>query len=53
VWIKSGYYSFKFDRTEILGMIAPIWADSPTLGLPDPAILASFCSYQRDTTRRE
>jgi hypothetical protein len=36
VWIKSGYYSFKFDRSEILGMIAPIWADFPDPGLARP-----------------
>ncbi len=29
VWIKSGHYSFKFDKSEILGMIAPIWTDFP------------------------
>ena len=25
VWITSGNYSFKFDKKETLGMIAPIW----------------------------
>jgi len=29
VWICSGYYSFKFDKNEKLGMIAPIWTDFP------------------------
>lgn len=29
VWIKSGYYSFKFDKSKPLGMIAPIWDDFP------------------------
>lgn len=30
VWINSGKYSFKFDKREKLGMIAPIWvADFP------------------------
>jgi len=29
VWISSGYYSFKFDKNEKLGMIAPNWADFP------------------------
>ncbi|KAM5358865.1 hypothetical protein ACJZ2D_014924 [Fusarium nematophilum] len=28
-WIRSGKYSFKFDRSEKLGMITPIWADPP------------------------
>ena len=30
VWVSSGYYSFKFDKSKQLGMIAPIWADFPT-----------------------
>ena len=34
VWIKSGKYSFKFDRRERLGMITPIWAPFP-LPVPD------------------
>ncbi|PVH69973.1 hypothetical protein DL98DRAFT_661395 [Cadophora sp. DSE1049] len=29
VWISSGYYSFKFDKNEKLGMIAPNWANFP------------------------
>ena len=29
VWIASGHYSFKFDRTQLLGMIAPIWEEFP------------------------
>ncbi|KAL2688953.1 hypothetical protein Neosp_003003 [[Neocosmospora] mangrovei] len=29
VWIHSGFYSFKFDKREKLGMIAPIWAKFP------------------------
>ncbi|KAK3360775.1 hypothetical protein B0T25DRAFT_133644 [Lasiosphaeria hispida] len=29
VWIRSGNYSFKFDRGERLGMIAPIWTEFP------------------------
>jgi len=28
-WIKSGKYSFKFDRRERLGMITPMWAAFP------------------------
>lgn len=34
VWINSGQYSFKFDKAEKLGMIAPIWADFPKIRLP-------------------
>ncbi|KAJ4321823.1 hypothetical protein N0V84_005118 [Fusarium piperis] len=30
-WIHSGFYSFKFDKREKLGMIAPIWAKFPGL----------------------
>lgn len=29
VWISSGPYSFKFDKTKPLGMITPIWDDFP------------------------
>ncbi|ORY16274.1 hypothetical protein BCR34DRAFT_120049 [Clohesyomyces aquaticus] len=29
VWISSRHYSFKFDKTRRLGMIAPIWEDLP------------------------
>lgn len=29
VWISSGNYSFKFDKNQQLGMIAPIWEDFP------------------------
>jgi hypothetical protein len=29
VWISSGHYSFKFDKKETLGMIAPIWEKFP------------------------
>lgn len=29
VWIQSGPYSFKFDKTTALGMIAPEWAEFP------------------------
>ncbi|KUJ23971.1 uncharacterized protein LY89DRAFT_744561 [Mollisia scopiformis] len=29
VWISSGHYSFKFDKSKPLGMIAPIWCDFP------------------------
>jgi hypothetical protein len=29
VWIASGHYSFKFDKSQILGVIAPIWETFP------------------------
>ena len=29
VWIVSGAYSFRFEKKEELGMIAPIWSDYP------------------------
>ncbi|KAK0612007.1 hypothetical protein B0T14DRAFT_339770, partial [Immersiella caudata] len=29
VWIKSGCYSFSFDRHQKLGMVAPVWATFP------------------------
>jgi hypothetical protein len=29
VWIASGHYSFKFDKSQLLGMIAPIWEKFP------------------------
>jgi hypothetical protein len=34
VWISSRYYSFKFDKKETLGMIAPIWEKFPKTLLP-------------------
>ncbi|KAK1749729.1 hypothetical protein QBC47DRAFT_131160 [Echria macrotheca] len=30
VWIRSGHYSFKFVKSEKLGMLTPIWAEFPT-----------------------
>ncbi|KAF2812279.1 uncharacterized protein BDZ99DRAFT_518138 [Mytilinidion resinicola] len=29
VWISSREFTFKFDKREFLGMVAPIWADFP------------------------
>ncbi|KAI9054809.1 hypothetical protein LZ554_001954 [Drepanopeziza brunnea f. sp. 'monogermtubi'] len=29
VWVQSGHYSFKFDKSKPLGMISPIWDDFP------------------------
>lgn len=29
VWISSGEFNFKFDKTQFLGMVAPIWAEFP------------------------
>ncbi|KAK5651417.1 hypothetical protein OQA88_12505 [Cercophora sp. LCS_1] len=29
VWIRSGHYSFKFDKAQKLGMLTPIWAEFP------------------------
>ncbi|KAL2075234.1 hypothetical protein VTL71DRAFT_177 [Oculimacula yallundae] len=29
VWVSSGHYSFKFDESQPLGMIAPIWDEFP------------------------
>lgn len=29
VWISSGAFTFKFDKTKFLGMVAPIWTDFP------------------------
>jgi hypothetical protein len=34
VWISSGKYSFKFDKNEQLGMIAPIWVEFPKDRIP-------------------
>ena len=36
VWISSGHYSFKFDKTKKLGMIAPIWEKLPDGEAPLP-----------------
>lgn len=29
VWISSREFTFKFDKTKLLGMVAPIWTDFP------------------------
>jgi hypothetical protein len=34
VWIHSGHYSFQFDKSKRLGMIAPIWTEFPAVTLP-------------------
>ncbi|KAF1995054.1 hypothetical protein P154DRAFT_379511, partial [Amniculicola lignicola CBS 123094] len=34
VWIHSGCYSFKFDKSARLGMIAPIWTEFPEISRP-------------------
>lgn len=34
VWISSGDFSFKFDKTQFLGMVSPIWADFPETTMP-------------------
>ena len=34
VWISSREYTFKFDKSEFLGMVTPIWADFPELTQP-------------------
>ncbi|KAH8820670.1 hypothetical protein F5884DRAFT_745017 [Xylogone sp. PMI_703] len=50
VWIHSGSYSFKFDKSEHLGMIAPIWADFPretTHGVTSILMkLSDFCDVR-------
>jgi hypothetical protein len=33
VWIRSGHYSFQFDKSKRLGMIAPIWEKFPAKAL--------------------
>jgi hypothetical protein len=34
VWISSQEYTFKFDKSEFLGMIAPFWTNFPETTLP-------------------
>lgn len=34
VWIRSGQYSFKFDKNCTLGMLAPAWAEFPGQHIP-------------------
>jgi hypothetical protein len=34
VWISSREFTFKFDKTKFLGMVAPIWADFPKTTRP-------------------
>lgn len=35
VWISSREFTFKFDKTKFLGMVAPIWADFPETTRPE------------------
>ncbi|KAK4182912.1 hypothetical protein QBC35DRAFT_135831 [Podospora australis] len=41
VWIRSGHYSFKFDKTAPLGTLVPLWVDSP-----DPAIQGTDIQFE-------
>ena len=50
VWIKSGNYSFKFDRTKQLGMIAPFLAEMPKSTLTQQTII---CLNLREKTHRQ
>lgn len=35
VWIASGDFTFKFDRSKFLGMVTPIWEDFPAAKIPE------------------
>jgi hypothetical protein len=51
VWITSGHYSFKFDKKETLGMIAPIWEKFPLPILP--GYTSIFLQLSRDYRPKE
>jgi hypothetical protein len=55
VWISSRHYSFKFDTSRRLGMIAPIWDRPPTATKPGVTtfILLLHETYDIGALRRE
>lgn len=50
VWISSGPYSFKFDKSKQLGMIAPIWDEFPAV--IKPGYTSLFLQLSEDYNRR-
>jgi hypothetical protein len=50
VWISSGDYSFKFDKTKPLGMITPIWADFPKETTPQ--FTSMYLQFSQDYNRQ-
>ncbi|CAN9390393.1 unnamed protein product [Alternaria alternata] len=53
VSISSGHYSFKFDKKETLGMIAPIWDEFPDFRLPNNTSVLLQLSADYDTGELE
>jgi len=55
VWISSREFTFKFDKTEFLGMVAPIWADFPETTRPGCTSIYLQLSkgYEEETLIRE
>jgi hypothetical protein len=52
VWISSGYYSFKFDRTTTnLGMVTPEWDTFPAA--PDPKYTSVLLQLRDDYNQEE
>jgi hypothetical protein len=50
VWIRSGHYSFRFDKSQRLGMIAPIWGTFPAKNLPGFTSIILELSTDCDTS---
>jgi hypothetical protein len=46
VWISSGPYAFKFDKSKPLGMVNPIWGDFPEPTLPGHTSL--YLQFSKD-----
>lgn len=51
VWISSNMYTFKFDKREVLGMIAPIWEAFP--GGSEPAMTSMLLQLSPDYEEKE
>ncbi|KAF4633887.1 hypothetical protein G7Y89_g4233 [Cudoniella acicularis] len=51
VWISSFKYSFKFDKTQKLGMITPQWAEFP--GESRPGFTSIMLQISKDYNREE
>ncbi|KIW22318.1 uncharacterized protein PV07_12215 [Cladophialophora immunda] len=51
VWISSNSYTFKFDKRQVLGMIAPIWEPFPEPAIPFMTSMLLQLSPQYDERR--
>ncbi|OAP55444.1 hypothetical protein AYL99_10417 [Fonsecaea erecta] len=51
VWISSNCYTFKFDKRQVLGMIAPIWEPFPEPSTPSMTSMLLHLSPDYDVRR--